>query len=244
MMKNLKRNVTVAIMATILLGSTLSVCAAPKTMADGTVFDADFYAETYPDVKQALGTDEAALYNHYVTYGKAEGRMPHGTDVDVTYSKTVVGRTPDKGDVILTADQRSIGGVKIEAKQPLTPSVILADMQKTLPTGTAFNDSTYYFWNGYKKGNNMRGGSGCAAFAMLLSDCIYDNAPATMQTTGELTINVYDIVLLAGGAHMAFVTGIDNENGTITVAEANYNGAVRWGGTYKISDICGVITRQ
>ncbi len=50
--------------------------AAPKTMSDGTVFDAEYYAETYPDVKEAFGNDEAALFNHYVQYGKSEGRKP------------------------------------------------------------------------------------------------------------------------------------------------------------------------
>ena len=37
-------------------------------------FDATFYANMYPDVKEAIGTDATKLYNHYVTYGKAEGR--------------------------------------------------------------------------------------------------------------------------------------------------------------------------
>ena len=42
------------------------------TMIDN--FDATFYANMYPDVKKAIGTDATKLYNHYVTYGKAEGR--------------------------------------------------------------------------------------------------------------------------------------------------------------------------
>ena len=45
---------------------------ATTTMIDN--FDATFYANMYPDVKKAIGTDTAKLYNHYVTYGKAEGR--------------------------------------------------------------------------------------------------------------------------------------------------------------------------
>ena len=45
---------------------------ATTTMIDN--FDATFYANMYPDVKKAIGTDATKLYNHYVTYGKAEGR--------------------------------------------------------------------------------------------------------------------------------------------------------------------------
>ena len=42
-------------------------------------FDATFYANMYPDVKKAIGTDATKLYNHYVTYGKAEGRYANQT---------------------------------------------------------------------------------------------------------------------------------------------------------------------
>ena len=42
------------------------------TMIDN--FDATFYANMYPDVKKAIGTDTAKLYAHYIAYGKAEGR--------------------------------------------------------------------------------------------------------------------------------------------------------------------------
>lgn len=38
-------------------------------------FDAGYYAAKYPDVVAELGTDPAVLYQHYMTYGKAEGRF-------------------------------------------------------------------------------------------------------------------------------------------------------------------------
>ena len=37
-------------------------------------FDATAYADTYPDLKAAFGYDKNALWNHYINYGKAEGR--------------------------------------------------------------------------------------------------------------------------------------------------------------------------
>ncbi|MDE7238463.1 MAG: CAP domain-containing protein [Lachnospiraceae bacterium] len=40
-------------------------------------FDPVFYAQTYPDVVAALGTDAEALYNHYITCGITEGRLPN-----------------------------------------------------------------------------------------------------------------------------------------------------------------------
>lgn len=37
-------------------------------------FDAEFYADTYPDVVAVFGNSPEALYKHYLDYGKAEGR--------------------------------------------------------------------------------------------------------------------------------------------------------------------------
>lgn len=53
------------------MGSAFPVSAA-ECLAD---FDYQTYADTYPDLKAAFGYDAAALYNHYETNGKAEGRV-------------------------------------------------------------------------------------------------------------------------------------------------------------------------
>ena len=50
--------------------------AAPETMPDETVFDAEYYADQNPDVTAVLGRDADALYQHYVLVGKSEGRNP------------------------------------------------------------------------------------------------------------------------------------------------------------------------
>lgn len=42
-----------------------------------------FYASTYPDVAPACGTDVNALYDHYLAYGKKEGRIPVFTSVEM-----------------------------------------------------------------------------------------------------------------------------------------------------------------
>ncbi len=55
-------------------GSGITVQASPERMPDGTLFDSDYYAETYPDLMQIFGRDTTKLYQHYKNYGKAEGR--------------------------------------------------------------------------------------------------------------------------------------------------------------------------
>lgn len=83
-MKKRKATQTVSfILAALLLGlhlltapsASLQAQAAPVTFPDGTVFDPEFYAETYPDVKAAFGTDPSQLWLHYYTFGRAEGRL-------------------------------------------------------------------------------------------------------------------------------------------------------------------------
>ena len=75
------------IISVLVLGSSITAFAQPKTMADGNIFDAEFYAETYEDVKEAIGEDEEALYQHYLEHGKKEGRLPYD-EADVSKSNT------------------------------------------------------------------------------------------------------------------------------------------------------------
>ena len=73
----MKRRLAMAATAlSLVLSQGLTVFAEPEVMPDGTVFDAEYYAQANPDVAAAFGTDTAALYQHYVKYGKAEGRLP------------------------------------------------------------------------------------------------------------------------------------------------------------------------
>ena len=48
------------------------------------VFDASYYAGRYPDLQAAFGTNEAALFNHFITCGMAEGRQGCA-EFDVNY---------------------------------------------------------------------------------------------------------------------------------------------------------------
>lgn len=68
----MKKGKLIAIVGMALtMGSAFPVSAA-ESLAD---FDYQTYADTYPDLKAAFGYDAVALYNHYVTNGKAEGRV-------------------------------------------------------------------------------------------------------------------------------------------------------------------------
>ena len=51
--------------------SAVTISSSQKSL----VFDATYYANKYPDLKAAFGTDATKLYQHFVTYGINEGRQ-------------------------------------------------------------------------------------------------------------------------------------------------------------------------
>ncbi len=62
--------IAAAAIITVTMQNPVQVRAAEK-------FDPVFYAAVYADVAAAFGTDAEALYNHYITFGQKEGRMPY-----------------------------------------------------------------------------------------------------------------------------------------------------------------------
>lgn len=71
-MKRMRRILSTLMAVLIIVG----VSAAPVLAAENaTTFNYKAYADTYADLKAAYGYDATALYNHYVKYGKAEGRV-------------------------------------------------------------------------------------------------------------------------------------------------------------------------
>lgn len=60
----------------ILMGDSSRTQAASQSDRNAyrAVFDATYYYNAYPDVAAACGTDEEALFNHFVSFGVYEGR--------------------------------------------------------------------------------------------------------------------------------------------------------------------------
>lgn len=71
-----KKWILIGFLAAVMLQTSMTAFAAPKKMNDGTVFDAEYYAGSNPDVKAVFGTNEQNLYLHYKMFGKNEGRLP------------------------------------------------------------------------------------------------------------------------------------------------------------------------
>lgn len=70
-----KKIMTMLLVMSMMFEGGITAYATPARMEDGTLFDSDYYAETYPDLMAAYGRDTKKLYQHYVKYGKSEGRL-------------------------------------------------------------------------------------------------------------------------------------------------------------------------
>ena len=104
------------------LGCSVSVYAAPKTMINGDIFDAEVYAALYPDVVAAYGTSERKLYSHYQKYGKKEGRIAY------IPTPTVPAATPVAipATVATTEQQQVINSLLAYLKNPVQNPVTLS----------------------------------------------------------------------------------------------------------------------
>ena len=51
-----------------------------EVQAEEIKFDPEYYATAYEDVSRVFGNDEAALYQHYITFGIKEGRYANAED--------------------------------------------------------------------------------------------------------------------------------------------------------------------
>lgn len=74
----MKKKLLLSLVAATILGSSITVCAAPQYMADGAIFDPEWYLEQNPDVAAGWGIDISAdaVYQHYTMHGANEGRKP------------------------------------------------------------------------------------------------------------------------------------------------------------------------
>lgn len=82
-MMNFKRAAAVALCVCLLSNMTVQAKGISTTVTDySAVFDADYYYNTYADVRNAIGKDEDKLLQHFVTSGMQEGRSGRA-DFDV-----------------------------------------------------------------------------------------------------------------------------------------------------------------
>lgn len=203
------------------------------------VFDAEYYANSYADLKAVYGTDEEALFQHYITVGITEGRVASPVFDIVAYRngypdlQAVFGDNWDAyADHYLTAGKaegRTIG-VSAGAEQNNNGQTAAGDsiynamiaQKAAFPEGMHWDNGNFYAWHG----GIYSGGYGCAGFAFALSDAAFGNAPARMHYDPS-AVRVGDIVRMNGDTHSVIVLEVNSDH--VIIAEGNYNSSIHWG---------------
>lgn len=107
-------------------------------------------------------------------------------------------------------------------------------LKSEYPEGMRWTNDNYYGW----KGGIYSGGYGCAGFAMRLSDEAFGDLPAR-KYTDKSQVRVGDIIRVNNDTHSVIVLEV-NGDGTVIVAEGNYNESVHWGRQVDLSS-CGFV---
>lgn len=220
--------------AAVLMIGRLDVSAAGVR----DVFDAEYYANSYADLKAVYGNNEEALFQHYITLGLKEGRVASPVFDIVAYRngyadlQAVFGDNWDAyADHYLTvgkAEGRTIG-VRTGAEQQNSNTQAAGGIYDAMiaqkanfPEGMRWDNSNFYAWHG----GIYSGGFGCAGFAFALSDAAFGVAPARMHYDPS-AIKVGDIVRMNNDTHSVIVLEVNSDH--VVVAEGNYNSSVHWG---------------
>lgn len=74
-MKRLVKVVALALCVSLVSSIPVQASAVSTGVDYSAVFDAQYYYNRYPDIREAIGTDADKLFQHFVTVGMQEGRM-------------------------------------------------------------------------------------------------------------------------------------------------------------------------
>lgn len=210
------------------------------------VFDAAFYANTYPDVKAAFGTNEGLLLQHFLQCGIVEGRqgcadfdpvtyMNRYPDLKAAYGNNMklyyvhylqIGKAEGRSGKPGVAPANAQAAVTAQQVSPANPYAnaydIMIGFKSSYPEGMRYTNEDFYKWNG----GIYYGGYGCAGFAFMLSDAVFGKNPATMHYDMS-KIRVGDILRIYNDTHSVIVLEVNDDG--VVLAEANYNSSVHWG---------------
>lgn len=220
--KHSAKTAALAIMCALSLPLVWKVCNGPAQaatimMSDGNLFDPSFYSRQNGSRTGINNMDANILYNHYLTVGRHQGKLPYNPSDPAMEDVGSIGCEQD--DAAVTAS--------------------LWALRASFPDGTPCTNAGYKYdncpiwpWTG----------GGCVAFAQQISDLVYGNT-AKVVTSYALTENdlrpgdVLKYYRPNGVAHCVVVISVSDSS--ITVCEGNRNAAISWGRAIQKSTLTG-----
>ena len=112
------------------------------TLADGTVFDPEYYAERYPEVAEVYGDDPESLLAHYIAHGAEEGR----------YASNDEEQAAELAEDIARLEEQRLTNEAIAAQQTQTTQQTTTPQSTVVTTNTTTNAALdaggNFNWNG------------------------------------------------------------------------------------------------
>jgi uncharacterized protein YjdB len=129
------------------------------------------------------------------------------------------------------------------------PKAAIDALRAVYPEGMTFTDATHQYTSNGREyysdgGYSTHSGSGCHAFAFILSDAAFGSMPIVIHSNFE-DLKIGDAIRVSNDTHTVVVTDIKGDE--VTIAQANYGGKVHWDEKISKSDPSDwgyIITRQ
>lgn len=233
------KTVAKAVKVTVVNARTNIIKDAVITANDSTINIGD----TFNPMKKVSARDNGGSGKSLTSKIKVSGKV--NTNIAGEYNVTyrVTGANNKTVTKRVTVTVVGVTDVLIPTIVDVTETVIQTDtstssaiynsmmaLKAQYPDGTPWTNDNSYTW----KGGIYSGGSGCAGFAMMLSDAAFGDLPAR-KVTNFSNIRVGDIIRMNNDTHSVIVLSIDGNN--ITIAEGNFNSSVKWGRVITLDDV-------
>lgn len=111
------------------------------TLADGTVFDPEYYSERYPEVAEVYGDDAESLLAHYVAHGAEEGRYASNDEEQAAELAEDIARLEEQR----LADEANANQQSQQTQQTTPQSTAITT---NTATNAALDPNGTFSWNG------------------------------------------------------------------------------------------------
>lgn len=217
------------------------------------IFNPEFYANKYSDVKAAFGNNQQLLLQHFLQCGVIEGRQGcedfdpktyrmRYSDLNAVYGDNMkmyyvhylqIGKAEGRSGKPAGNSQviNNTNDVATNQNNPYANAYnIMTSFKNSYPEGMRYTNDDFYRW----KGGIYYGGYGCAGFAFMLSDAVFGNNKAEIHYDIN-SIRVGDILRINNDSHSVIVLEVNEEG--VVLAEGNYNSSVHWGRTMSWNEL-------
>ena len=123
------------------------------------LFDGEWYATNYPDVVKVYGTNEDALFDHFMTYGITEGRDINAVFDVEKYKEANPDLAEQFGDDYaayyehyVTYGQVEQRPLQVESNNFSDNNYLISSLQSDTHTETDFDEYMEYKWYAHEKG--------------------------------------------------------------------------------------------